>query len=205
MSDITPLRSLEVRILKFFLEHINGSFAIREIARMTNMDYKLVHTTVKRLVQRKSLEKKRHANLDLCSLSFSDMASIFYVENLRKEEFLQKNRELRIFFQDVLESIKEQYYTLLIFGSFAKKTEKKNSDVDLLIISPERGRGQEIERIINAKTLLLKRQVQVIVLDENEFINNLSSKKLNVVKEAFQHHLILFGAEAFYAGVKRAL
>lgn len=205
MAKVTSLTGLEIRIIKFFLEHITESFAIREIARKAKIDYKLVHTVVQRLVQRKVLDKKRQANIDLCSLSFIDLSCIYYVENLRAEEFLQKNKELRRFFQEVQENVKDSYYTLLLFGSFAKRTENKYSDVDLLIISPERSRGEEIERAINTKALLLKRKVQIIVLGEKEFIDNLSSKQLNVVKEAFKHHLILFGAEAFYAGVKQAI
>jgi len=205
MVKITPLTGLEIRLINFFLEHITESFAIREIARKAKIDYKLVHTTVQKLVQRKVLNKKRQANVDLCSLSFVDLSSIYYVENIRKEEFLQKNKELKRFFQEVQENVKSSYYTLLIFGSFAKMTEKKNSDVDILVISPERNGGEEIERIISLKALLLKRKVQIIVLGEKEFIDNLSSRQLNVVKEAFKHHLILFGAEAFYADVKQAI
>ncbi|MCX6708610.1 MAG: nucleotidyltransferase domain-containing protein [Candidatus Woesearchaeota archaeon] len=206
MTFLTSLTGLELRIIAFFVEHITESFAIREIARKTGIDYKLTHTTIQKLVQKNILLKKRQANVDLCSLNLqNDLTQVHYVEMLRAQDFLRKHHELNIFFKSTMEKIKESFYTLLVFGSYAKGTEGKHSDIDVLIITPSREPGEEIERIINAESIFLKRKVQTIVLDEKEFTANLSDKKLNVVQEAFKNHVIITGVESFYNGVKRAL
>ncbi|VVB81387.1 Nucleotidyltransferase domain protein [uncultured archaeon] len=206
MVFLTSLTGMELRIIAFFIEHITETFAIREIARKTGIDYKLTHATIQKLAQKNILLKKRQANVDLCSLNLrNDLTQVHYAEMLRAQEFLKKHHELSIFFKSIMEKIKETFCTLLVFGSYAKETERKHSDVDILIIAPSREPGEEIERIINTESVFLKLKVQTIVLDEKEFIANLSDKKLNVVQEAFKNHVIITGVEPFYNGVKQTL
>jgi len=206
MDNLTSFTGMEIALTKFFLNHITEQFGIREVSRLTKTDYKLVHLTVQKLVKKGVITKERKANLDLCSLNLKgDLTYINFVEMLRKRDLLSKHKELNAFFEDVLNKVKEAYFTLAVFGSFAKGKEHKNSDLDLLIIAPTMGVAEEIQRVISSESLLLKRKVQSIVLDEKEFVSNLSDKKLNVVVEAFKNHVIIMGVEPFYNGVKQAL
>ncbi len=202
----TSITGLEIRVLRFFVEHITEQFGIREVARKTNIDFKHVHATIQKLVQKNIITKKRQANVDLCSLNLKgDVTTIFYAEMLRTKDFLDKHKELKSFFGNVLENVKEVFYSLAVFGSFAKGAETKTSDLDILVIAPSRAIGEEIIRIINSEALLLKRKIQSIVLDEKEFVQGLSEKKINVINEAFKNHIIITGVEGFYNGVKQAL
>ncbi|MBI4145313.1 nucleotidyltransferase domain-containing protein [Candidatus Woesearchaeota archaeon] len=206
MAFKTPITGMEIRVVKFLLENISEQFAIREIARKAKIDYKRTHITVQKLVQKNILAKKRQANVDLCSLNLKgDLTALYYVELLRSKDFLDKHGELQSFFQNVAEKVKTPFYSVVIFGSFAKGAETKTSDLDILIIVPSRDAGEEIVRVINAEALLLKRKVQSIVLDEKEFVQSLSEKKLNVVVEAFKNHVIIAGVEGFYHGVRQTL
>lgn len=206
MTILTSFTILEADLIRFFLGNITERFGIREISRLTKTDYKLVHSTVQKLVKKGVVIKERKANLDLCSLNLKgDLAYIGFVEMLRKNDFLSKHKEFNTFFEDVLYKVKELYFTIVIFGSFAKGKEHKESDLDLLIIAPTRSIAEEIQRIINSESLLLKRKVQSVILDEKEFISNLADKKLNVVVEAFKNHMIITGIEPFYNGVKQVL
>ncbi len=205
MVKMTSLTELEIRLISFFIGHITEQFAIRELARKAHIDYKLVHATVQKLAQKNIILKKRQANVDLCSLNLrGDLPPLYYAEMLRTKEFLQKHKELKLFFNDATEKAKKLYYTLAVFGSFAKNTETPQSDVDILIIAPTRETGEEIGRIVTSQAIILKRKVQPIVLDEKEFISNLASKEPNAVVEAFKNHIIITGIEAFYKGVVQA-
>ena len=204
MSINTPLTGLEIHILSFFLENITEHFAIREIARKIKVDYKHVHSTIQKLAKKKIIIKKRQANIDLCSLNLkNDLIHIYYVEMLRSIDFMNKHKELKFFFQSIQEKIKTGFYSLVVFGSFAKGTETINSDLDIMIITPSRNIGEEIVRIINAEAILLKRKFQFVVLDEKEFIKSLESKEINVATEAFNNHIIIQGFEIFYHGIKQ--
>lgn len=204
MVEKTSLTSLEIRIIKFFIDNIMEQFGIREIARKTKTDYKLVHTTVQKLVKKGILLKKRQANLDLCSLNLKgNLTTIYYVEMLRAKEFKNNHPELKIFFNDISDKTKEMFYCLVIFGSFAKGTETKNSDIDILIITPKRDRGEEIGRIIHTQNILINKQANYIILEDKEFTNALLEKGINVQKEAFKNHILVTGVEAFYNAIKQ--
>ncbi len=202
----TSLTDLEINLIEFFLENINDKFGIREISRLTKTDYKLVHTVIQKLAKKKIVLKERRANLDLCSLNLKgDLFYLNFVEMLRRKKFFMKHQEFEDFFTNVLEKVKELYFTIVIFGSFAKRKEHPSSDLDLLIIAQTRDVAEEIQRVINSESFLLKRRVQSVTLDETEFLSNLADKKLNVVVEAFKNHIIITGVESFYNGVKQTL
>lgn len=207
MVNITSeLTGLETRMIVFLLQNITEEFSIREVARQTRTDYKLTYVTIQKLVKKGVLTKKRKANVDLCSLNLKgNLTSVCYVEMLRTNKFLDKHSYMKTFFSAIREKVKAMYYTLVVFGSFAKGKETKMSDLDLLIIAPTRQVSEEIERVVQSEALLLGRKVQTIVVDGREFVENLGSKKLNVVVEAFKNHLIVNGVEGFYNGIQQAL
>ncbi len=205
VNKTSHLTGLEIRCVDFLLKNISEEFPIRELARRIRTDYKLTHLTLQRLLKKGIVAKRRVAHADLCSLNLQgDLSSAYYVEMLRAKGFLDKHPELKIFFAAVQGRIKSVYYSLVVFGSLAKSKETGRSDLDLMIIAPNREVGEEIERIVESESLLLKRRVQSLVLDEKEFIDNLMSKKVNVVVEAFKDHLIIDGVEGFYNGVRQA-
>lgn len=206
MTLITSLNTIEIRLIRFFLKNITEKFGIREISRKTNTDYKLIHTNIQKLVKKNVVLKERHANIDLCFLNIkNDLTYIYFVEMLIKDEFLQKYKDFKKFFRNILDKTKALHFTLIVFGSFAKGKEHKNSDLDLLIMSSTRNVAEEIQRIINSESIFIKRKIQSIALDEKEFVSNLSDKKLNVVVESFKNHIIITGVEPFYKGLKQAL
>ena len=101
--------------------------------------------------------------------------------------------------------MKQIFGTLVIFGSFARGTETTTSDIDSLIIAPTRSTGEEIERLLKNETVFLKHALHSIFVDEKEFVVNLRSKEITVVKEVLKNHAIITGIESFYRGIKQAL
>ncbi|MEK6857370.1 MAG: hypothetical protein AABX39_02155, partial [Nanoarchaeota archaeon] len=73
------------------------------------------------------------------------------------------------------------------------------------ILAPKIEISEEIQRLINSESVLLKRKIHSITLNEEEFMSNLSDKKLNVVVEAFKNHILITGIESFYNGVKKEI
>ncbi len=198
--------ALEVRIVTFFLAHAGESFGVRELSRKMRVDYKMVHTAVQRLAKKGVLLKKRQANLDLCSLNIKrDLTWVYCGEMLRANDFLKAHSELISFFNSVKEKVKTLFYSLIVFGSYAKGTETAHSDLDLLIIAQSRELGEEIERIISAETIFLKTKVHAIVLAEAEFTAGLKEKKPSIATEAIKNHIIIAGTEAFYNAVRQTI
>ncbi len=203
MSILPSVTVLELRVVAFFLANVGESFGIRELSRRMNVDYKMVHTAVQKLSKKGILLKRRQANLELCSLNLKgDLSVIYYGELLRANNFLQAHKEIASFFNAVREKVKTIFYSLVVFGSFAKGTEAAHSDLDLLIIAQSRELGEEIEGVINAEAILLKTKVHVIILAETDFIAGLKEKKPNISTEVLKNHLIIAGVEAFYNAIR---
>lgn len=202
----TSLTKAEMRIISFFIENVQKKFGIREISRDIRTDYKNAYATVQKLVKKGVLLKTRMANVDFCSLNLKgDSAEICLVEALKARMFLERHKPIGHFFNAVTDKTRHMYYNLIIFGSFAKGKETKSSDLDILIIAPEKKAAEEIERIINAESVTVAAGIHAIAISEADFIANLADKKPNVVIEAFKSHIIITGAESFYNGVKIAL
>lgn len=206
MVRLTSLTVLEIRIIRFFIEHPKEQFGVRQLSRETKTDFKLTHGTIQKLAQKGIIIKKRQANLDLCSLNLQgELAAVFYVEALRTEEFFRKHPDVRVCLKNCIGKMKQIFGTLIVFGSFAQGKETKTSDIDILIITPTRSTGEEIERLLNSESVFLKHALHTIVVDEKEFIANLMNKEITVVGEAFKNHIILTGVESFYRGVQQTI
>ncbi len=206
MINMTSLSGLEIKLIEFFLANITEKFGLRELSRKMGIDYKLIYVAVQKLIKKNVLITEKKANLSLCSLNLKgELTYIQFVEMIRRDKFFQKHKDFEVFFQNVFDKIKYIHFTLIIFGSFVNGKENKESDLDLLILAPKREISEEIQRLINSESVLLKRKIHSITLNEEEFMSNLSDKKLNVVVEAFKNHILITGIESFYNGVKKEI
>lgn len=197
---------MEIRIISFLIENIADRFSIREVSRRTGIDYRLVHSAVQRLAGKGVILKEKRTHADLCSLNLNgDLAPVYYVESLKAKTFLSKHSTLQNAFEEVRQRIPSMYYSLIIFGSFAKGLQTKASDLDLMIIAPDRELGEEIARIVNSEVMHVGQRMHLLVVDEKALIDNLKDKKQNVIIEALKNHIILAGAEGFYCGVRKAV
>lgn len=70
------ITELEIRTIRFFLEHMGEEFALRELSREAKTDHKLIYLTVQKLVKKGVLLKKRQANIDICSLNLQSHSNM---------------------------------------------------------------------------------------------------------------------------------
>jgi predicted nucleotidyltransferase len=183
----------EKKIIRNFLENKNPK-TIREIALAIKSDYKITHIAVQRLVNKNILLLKKIGKSSLCELNnlYFD-AEIYEAEEQRKNNLL-KNKNLYQVYKEINSRIKTSFFVFLVFGSYAKGTQEKNSDIDLMFVSNEKDFEKEIHSIVS----LLPLDIHSLVFTESEFINMKDSKKENVIKEALNNHIILYGAQNFY-------
>ncbi len=190
----------DIKITELLIKNPHEKFSIKEISRRTNIDYKLTHNSVKRLQDKKIIKKVKYGKTILSEINLTEATDyLIQVENKRKETFLKKNTGIKIILRDIQEQIKNPYYTLIIFGSYAKGQQHKNSDLDLLIILPDRSHIETIERRTHSVSSLRPTKIHPVIISYEDFEEMLQSKEeLNVGKEVMLNHIIIFGAEAYY-------
>jgi hypothetical protein len=182
---------IQKTILRFLVEHNQESYSISEIAKLIQKDYKNTHEAIQNLP---SIKIKKSAGASQISFAFTFSELLFQVELQRRNEIL-KDKNLNILYND-LSKVNSQFI-LLLFGSRAKKTNRKDSDYDILVISDN-------PKLVEQKISLYPLDIHVNTFSLQEFRDMLLSKEFTVVSEAVKNNVILFGIEDYYRFVENA-
>lgn len=188
------MKGKELEVVKALIENKDKELSIAQLARLLKKDYKNTHNMVSRLVQGSVVELQPFGRSHRVILRNKPDPLIFEAEYMRRKDFL-KNKDIAVM-HDTFKSLRSKFYILLVFGSYAKKTNTKHSDIDLLFIVPdavEEGMEKEIQSI--ARTLPLK--LHVNIFKESDFLAMKNSKEMTVGSEAIKSNVILHGIEAY--------
>ncbi len=181
--------NIKHRILTFLIEHKEESFSMHQLSQLIHIDYKLIHTSIKKLFEDHSLTIENFKNQKRCSFKNQFNEDIFSVEYQRRTLILKK-KEFRAIY-DYLQKLPEQFI-LLLFGSHVKGTATKHSDFDFLLISPE-----EIVKKVEEKLSILPFNIHLTPVTYKSFIRMLKSKEFSVVSEVLKKNIIFFGIEDY--------
>lgn len=184
----------EIKILKLLLENKEESFTIKKIAEKTGINYRIAYEKVLQLEKEELIAIKKAGNSKICTFTNNFNAKVFEAEYERRKE-LFKNKDFQVI-HNRLSELKFQFIALL-FGSQAKKTTNKHSDIDILIID---GNEKEIRTTLS----LLPDKIHTTSISYEEFIAMAKSKEFTVVSEAIKNNIILIGIEEYYRLIKNA-
>jgi len=128
------------------------------------------------------IEGKNHIYFikkNLVSKSF-----ILNAENYKLAKILSKHPELEPLFQDIIK--KSQCHLILLFGSYAKNTERKESDIDIYIETTNPKIKEEAQKIYDLIS------VKIGKFNVNDLL----------IKEIMKNHAIIKGGENYYEKIK---
>ncbi|MEK6885641.1 MAG: nucleotidyltransferase domain-containing protein [Nanoarchaeota archaeon] len=177
-----------IEILKLLMDNREETFSIRKISQLRDINYKSAYIALKFLSREKLVDLKKVGNTITCIFNnnFNDL--VFKAESLRRED-LFKNKDFLIIHKRLSE-LKFPFIALL-FGSYAKGTAKKHSDIDLLTLG---GNEDKIQEAIS----LLPDKIHLTSLSYESFIKMIKSKDRSVVSEVIKKNIILIGIEEYY-------
>jgi predicted nucleotidyltransferase len=188
------------QILQLLLGRPEERLSIRGIARLLGKSYTLTYNNVQGLVKQGFLEKQSIPPAQMIQIKESTPANVLVgVERKIAEFFLEKHSWIKLYLKDVL-GASPVFFIMLVFGSYAKGTQTKESDLDLLIIVPKKEDIPKMERAAQQYTQVKK---GVIVVDAQNFTEMIKNpKELSVGNEAKKHHVLIYGAEQYYQLLK---
>lgn len=193
------MEKLELMIMRLFSTNPHQRYSIRSISKAIGKQYAPVHIAVQRLIKKGALKKQRIGHTDYCSIDLDGDSSIFcFAEALRAKQFISKNKDIGLIIEEVLEKLKAQFYVLVLFGSYAKGKQTKNSDIDLLLIADNNSRAEELERTLAGISRLSIVPMHIISMNYQDFIDMAKTKETNAVNQAIGNHIILSGYEEYY-------
>lgn len=193
MDNITKTQE---DILCLLLDKPEKQFTIRGVARELGRSYPSVYNNLLGLERKEAITKTDLPPSKIISLNeFAPPDILIDIELKRKRGFLKKHPWVRVFMEDIL--LQDTFFILLVFGSYAKGLNKKNSDLDLLFIVPSKDDIAIIEAAALKSYTKVKKGLNIV--DSKDFIEMVKNTSFNVCNEAKKHHIILYGVEAYYS------
>ncbi|MFO8016184.1 MAG: nucleotidyltransferase domain-containing protein [Candidatus Woesearchaeota archaeon] len=197
-SIIKMLTKTQESILAFLLANPEEKPTIRGIAKKLGKSYTLVYNNIADLKKRDIIMKQDVPPAQIITLNRFAPKEIFIDIELRiRKQFLQTYPWARVMLKDILSAARSCFFILIIFGSYAKGTQSKKSDIDILAIVQEKDDTKEIEYAIRKSYTKARKGINVI--DINDFRDMIKDPdELNIGNEARKHHIILHGIDSYY-------
>ena len=146
---------IELEILGLYLSDYAAKFHVREISRILDANHRTISLALKALENKGVMKheiagknKQYFLNLD----NFLTKEYIRNAESAKKIKLLDKYFVIKKLLAELSEDLKGT--PMILFGSYSKGEEAKDSDVDILILKD--GKEQKIENIIKEFAKRLK-------------------------------------------------
>jgi len=187
---------LELKIVDLLARNTERKFTINEIAKFLEEYYSFVHRIVNKLIKDSVVTKEKAGKSYLCSINLYNEKTIILV-NLskieKKNDLYNSNKELKIILEDFVKSAESLItpISIVLFGSYAKGTATKESDIDILLISKTKVGIDKITKEIYAK---YGKEINPVIMTSEDFKRQ---KDKSLIKEIIKDHYVLYGVEKF--------
>jgi len=194
------------KILKVFYDDISGVFTINELAKKTGVSYSYVYGQIEDLRRRGIITVDKQSNRKYCTPNYHSpevKTAFTKISNEILKDFLKKKDNVFFVVEKLLSKLpKKTDFNLLsvvLFGSLAKGTGFKKSDMDLFILVPSKGKYDEpIEMECVALSKGFGVEINPLIAEPASLLSMLKDKEHNVGKEVLKNKIVLFGAEKFW-------
>lgn len=190
------MRNKDAIVIKYLIENKNQELNILKISKELRMDYKNTYSIVKRLENESLIKIEPFGQSSRIILIPKVHPIIFEAEYNRRKDIL-KDKNLMVMLDHFKKSLKTKCYILLLFGSYAKKTQTKHSDIDLMFICSD-GTEEQFEKEVDKAARLLPLPLHCSVFSDKQFLDMINTKDFNVGHEALKNNVILYGIETYY-------
>src|SRR3989344_5318040 len=127
------MKDRNVDVVKYLIENKDKESNILSIAKSLKMNYKNAFDIVKRLEREKLVVLKKFGSSKKMEINKAIHPIIFEAEYARQKEVL-KNKNILVMLNQIKKDVGSALYILLLFGSHAKKTQTRSSDIDIMFI-----------------------------------------------------------------------
>lgn len=196
------LEKTDLKVLAHMVRDVNKEYSIKQLADQLKRPYVKVHSSIKRLTQKNIIRKRIMGKSHYCRIDYQNNFDIVcFIEGQRTRKFLAERKAIRILLENIGENLAMPDYIMLIFGSFARNTQTRGSDIDIALIATE---AEKAERVMNSITRTTQLAIHSVEFTYDGFIEMLRAKELTVGKEILKNHIIIHGCEQFYECMRLA-
>lgn len=187
----------KLKIINYLGKNLNKRFTMHELSSLLAIPYASFYRTIESMKDLLNIElvgKSKLISLNTNNLVIN--AHLIVSSDEEKKEYLIK--------EPIINKISQEIKTndiVILFGSYAKKLQRKKSDIDLLILN----KNGEKSLSFSKYEILFKKKINPIFVTKKEFIAMLKTKEENVGKQALYNHIILNNPQDFWECVFNAI
>ncbi len=197
------LTSKELRIVDLFRKNLFGAYTIRGISKIIGTgSYSWTYNAIKKMTETSILNVEQIGHSKLVKICLDSDLAIMYLSFL--DEIEAKERKIP-HIEEILKLIDKKYFTLIVTGSYAEGTQKKTSDVDVVVIVENKEDVKPLLNTLKNKGELMIPEIHAYVFCEKEFTDMLLAKEANYGKLIFKNRLVFFGARNYYRIINKAI
>jgi uncharacterized protein len=196
---VNILTQKQIEFFNIFRENIFKKYTYNECKKILNeKSNNFLISSFKRLVELNLVKIEKIANLIFYSLNLKNSQVFSYLEIVNSDFY--KNDVLKKIIDEIKKEINQIVfsYSIVIFGSFAKGKEKKDSDLDIAIFIEDENIKREIEATFDRIKLKSLIELDLHIISKNEFLDMLKDKNINLGKLLFNKHKCIYNTNLFY-------
>ncbi|MBI4739841.1 nucleotidyltransferase domain-containing protein [Candidatus Woesearchaeota archaeon] len=182
------ITELHLKVLGVFTKGFRRTHYIREVERLLHISSRSAQLALRFLEQKTVLESTTRGKIRMYSIRVGPASrNYLIIAEIHKEIlFVEKN----VFMKDIIEKITPLINGIAaIFGSYAKGTQKEDSDLDVFVAgSCKANRIKELSRLYGIK-------INVKTYPPALFKSKLGEDPL--INEVLENHIVIKGAEKF--------
>ena len=184
----------KLKIISLYRFNYLSQYHVREIAKLTKTSHVTLLPHLKAIEKDKILIFKRIGKNKVYSLNLNNIIAKYYItlsETVESIRFLEQIFLIKKIFAEIFKL--NPFETIIIFGSYAKKTFKEDSDIDIFCLGGiTQNKTNQIKKIgeTYGKTINIKKSTV------SNFENRLR-KKDPLIIEIIKNHIILQNPESF--------
>ena len=197
-----------MKIAGLMRKRLDRGLTILEISRQLKIGYRPAYNHISAMEKEKIIKVEIVGNAKKCTLNLENAKARHILEEvgiLKTEELFKENQKFKIVLESLIHKLTGRFiseiHSIILFGSYAKGSATKSSDVDLLfIVTDLKGINLRdgIERECASYHYSHNMKVSPLITDINEFKKMLESKDLNVGREVREYGVPVYGSEMFW-------
>jgi predicted nucleotidyltransferase len=182
-SLFSPAQS---KLFAWLFNDANRTYHLGELARLTGLGSASLQREIKRLFDAGLLVDERVGNLRLIR---ANVLSPIYTE---LSGIVDKTLGVPIRLRSALQALELEIICAVLYGSVAKKTDRADSDIDLMIISDTLNFASAMQALSDCEQAL-QRQITPTIFTSEAFLKRLKEPDSFVNRVLAQPHQLLLG------------
>lgn len=194
LDKYLTINQTTLRMLELYRNDYSKLLHVRQISREIDVDVKATQLQLKKLEKLNVLSSTFKGKNKEYSLNLGNTITPYFIilaEIFRTMTYLLKNFEIKKLVQEE----NDMDGIVILFGSFARGEENKDSDVDLLQVVTNR-RSKRSEGVSKRMEETIGRNISLKVTTKVEFMQGLRSGD-PLIREVASNHIVLRGTEDF--------